>query len=252
MPTDEWFKENPKISAYISPNLNQKLSEWMKNRGVKKVSQALTTILESYLGVNQDSPNIESSENDRLRIVEQKLESLSQEVRSLTERNEKNNQRVVQTELFLVKPLEETLPDNEEIALINTEQPIEVVEEEIPDDEPDEILFEFLETEKQATNPGTQKEAIEITESNQAEENSPRVEESSSFSEIADDEGVKPIMTNEEVRKLLDESINTIKSRNTAKLRQKGKGFTAKGYQFTAIEEGSKPRWKVEKLEDKF
>lgn len=129
MPTDEWFKENPKISAYISPNLNQKLSEWMKNRGVKKVSQALTTILESYLGVNQDSPNIESSENDRLRIVEQKLESLSQEVRSLTERNEKNNQRVVQTELFSVEPLEETLPDNEEIALINTEQPIEVIEE---------------------------------------------------------------------------------------------------------------------------
>jgi uncharacterized coiled-coil protein SlyX len=84
MPTDEWFKENPKISAYIS-NLNQKLSEWMKS--IKKVSQALTTILEEHqVKLNQ---NIESSENDRLRIVEQKLESLSQRVRSLTERNEK-------------------------------------------------------------------------------------------------------------------------------------------------------------------
>ena len=148
MPTDEWFKENPKISAYISPNLNQKLSEWMKNRGVKKVSQALTTILESYLGVNQDSPNIESSENDRLRIVEQKLESLSQEVRSLTERNEKNNQRVVQTELFPVEPLEETLPDNEEIALINTEQPIDALEE-IQDDKPEQVLDDLLELETQ-------------------------------------------------------------------------------------------------------
>jgi hypothetical protein len=60
----------------------------MKSRNIKKVSQALTTILEEHLGVVQTKPNIESSENDRLRIVEQKLESL-QEGRSLTERNEK-------------------------------------------------------------------------------------------------------------------------------------------------------------------
>jgi hypothetical protein len=52
----------------------------MKSRNIKKVSQALTTILEEHLGVVQTKPNIESSENDRLRIVEQKLESLSQEV----------------------------------------------------------------------------------------------------------------------------------------------------------------------------
>jgi hypothetical protein len=60
MPTDEWFKENPKISAYISPNLNQKLSEWMKSRNIKKVSQALTTILEEHLGVVKLNQILES------------------------------------------------------------------------------------------------------------------------------------------------------------------------------------------------
>jgi hypothetical protein len=48
MPTDDGLK---KILKYplISPNLNQKLSEWMKSRNIKKVSQALTTILKSIL-----------------------------------------------------------------------------------------------------------------------------------------------------------------------------------------------------------
>ena len=137
MPTDEWFKENPKISAYISPNLNEKLLEWMSNRGIKKVSQALTSILEVYLGVNQDRPIIESSENDRLRILEQKLENLSQEMRSLTEQSEKSSQRVVQFELLPVKRLEETLLDNQEAILIDAKQPTKIIEE-VQKNEPDE------------------------------------------------------------------------------------------------------------------
>lgn len=243
MPTDEWFKENPKISAYISPNLNQKLSEWMKNRGVKKVSQALTTILESYLEVNQDSPNIESSENDRLRIVEQKLESLSQEVRSLTERNEKNNQRVVQTELFLVEPLEETLPDNEEIALINTEQPIDVLEE-IQDDKPEQILDELLELETQDPTQEADKKLITTDKSEEVKDSSPKIQESSPISESQEFKGFNPIMTNTEVSKLINESANTIKSRHAH-----NKEFQAKGYHFSPVKEEGKPRWKVEEVE---
>lgn len=243
MPTDEWFKENPKISAYISPNLNQKLSEWMKNRGVKKVSQALTTILESYLGVNQDSPNIESSENDRLRIVEQKLESLCQEVRSLTERNEKNNQRVVQTELFPVEPLEETLPDNEEIALINTEQPIDVLEE-IQDDKPEQILDELLELETQDPTQEADEKLITTDKSEEVKDSSPKIQESSPISESQEFKGFKPIMTNAEVSKLIIEPDNTIRSRHAH-----NKEFQAKGYHFSPVREEGKPRWKVEEVE---
>jgi hypothetical protein len=245
MPTDEWFKENPKISAYISPNLNEKLLEWMKNRGIKKVSQALTTILESYLGVNQDSPNIESSENDRLKIVEQKLESLSQEVRSLTERSEKNSQIVVQTELFPVEPLEETLSDDEEIALIDTEQGDLL--EEIQDDEPEPVLDDLLELETQNFTQETNEELITTDKSEEIEKSGLKVEDSSPISENQEFEGFNPIMTNAEVGRLLNKSVNTIKSKHG-----QNKEFQEKGYHLSPVKEEGKPRWKVEKLEDKF
>ena len=54
MPTKDWFKANPKVSAYLSAELNQALQNWMKERRIKKVSVGLTTILEEFLRVNQD------------------------------------------------------------------------------------------------------------------------------------------------------------------------------------------------------
>jgi len=137
MPTDEWFKENPKVSAYIPQNLNEKLTEWMKGRSIKKVSQALTAILEEYLGVVQTEPITQPVRDDRLEALEQKFESLSRIVQELREPIQASSPKVVQTELFPVEPVEETLSDDEAIALIDAKQPIEVVEE-IQEDEPDE------------------------------------------------------------------------------------------------------------------
>lgn len=73
MPTEEWFKENPKVSAYISPDLNGRLNEWMKKRGIRKVSQALTVILEEHLGVVQNSPVVQSFDDSRVADLEGKL-----------------------------------------------------------------------------------------------------------------------------------------------------------------------------------
>ena len=243
MPTDEWFKENPKVSAYIPHDLNEKLTEWMKGRNIKKVSQALTAILEEYLGVVQTKLITQPVRDDRLEALEQKFESLSQIIQELKEPAQTSNLEVVQTELF---PVELT----EEIALIDTNQPTEVVEE-IQDDEPDEILHEFLEPEPQIANSDTNEKQIEATRLDEVEKGSLKVEESSSNLENSEDREFKPIMTNQEVSKFLDESINTIKSRSTPELRKEGNSFTLKGYQFTTIE-GSKPRWRVEKLEDEF
>jgi len=150
MPTDEWFKENPKVSAYIPQDLNEKLTEWMKGRSIKKVSQALTAILEEYLGVVQTEPITQPVRDDRLESLEQKVESLFKIVQELREPIQVSSQRVVQTELPLVvqTPVEEPLSVLEAIALLDAKQPIDVIEE-IQEDEPDEILFEFLETEKQ-------------------------------------------------------------------------------------------------------
>lgn len=77
MPTNEWFQENPKVSAYISKSLNHQLEEWMKQRSIKKVSQALTTILEEHLGVVQIEPKngLLSQEPINYATVEQ-LESI--------------------------------------------------------------------------------------------------------------------------------------------------------------------------------
>ena len=137
MPTDEWFKENPKVSAYIPQNLNEKLTEWMKGRSIKKVSQALTAILEEYLGVVQTEPITQPVRDDRLEALEQKVESLFQIVQELRKPIQASSPKVIQTELFPVEPIEETLSDDEAIALINAKQSIDVVEE-IQEDEPDE------------------------------------------------------------------------------------------------------------------
>lgn len=51
MPTPEWFAENPKISAYVSKEIDDALKAWMEQNRVKKVSQALTQILNEYLGL---------------------------------------------------------------------------------------------------------------------------------------------------------------------------------------------------------
>lgn len=153
MPTDEWFKENPKVSAYIPQDLNEKLLEWMKSRNIKKVSQALTAILQEYLGVAQKvvqtEPITQPVRDDRLEALEQKFEILSQMVQEMREAVQISSPKIVQTELFSVKPIEEALSDDEAIALIDAKSEIDVVEEVIQDDEPDEILYEFLEPEEQ-------------------------------------------------------------------------------------------------------
>lgn len=78
MPTNEWFKENPKVSAYIPSILYQRFEEWMKERNIKKVSQALTQILEEHLGVVQTELTIQPNiNNDRLESVETNLAALS-------------------------------------------------------------------------------------------------------------------------------------------------------------------------------
>lgn len=79
MPTKEWFQENPKISAYISRDLYLILKRWMADRGIRKVSQALTEILEEHLGIDpkasQSSLLLDDLYTKRLEILEGKLKA---------------------------------------------------------------------------------------------------------------------------------------------------------------------------------
>lgn len=73
MPTEKWFEENPKISAYISQDLYSRLEEWMRERNIKKVSQALTAILEDLLTSGQGSPVVQKTgDTERLEALEGK------------------------------------------------------------------------------------------------------------------------------------------------------------------------------------
>ena len=242
MPTDEWFKENPKVSAYIPQDLNEKLTEWMKGRSIKKVSQALTAILEEYLGVVQTEPITQPVRDDRLEALEQKVESLFQIVQELREPIQASSPKVIQTELFPVEPIEETLSDDEAIALLDAKQPIEVVEE-IQDDEPDEVLYEFLEPETQIPDISPQKEAIKES----GEESSLIVENSSPSTETIEMVISQPTMTNQEVAELIGGKSKEGMVRSRYKRNQT---IEAKGYKFTPTREKGKPAWKFEKLED--
>lgn len=85
MPKKEWFQENPKVSAYLSPTLNQLLRGWMEKNGIKKTTQALTAILEEFLGVTQGKPIQSNSDTPRMEALEGKVESLSKEIENLSQ-----------------------------------------------------------------------------------------------------------------------------------------------------------------------
>ena len=52
MPTDTWFKANPKVSGYVSQAVYDCLMKFKGDRGIS-ISQAMTTVLSEYFGVNQ-------------------------------------------------------------------------------------------------------------------------------------------------------------------------------------------------------
>lgn len=125
MPTNEWFKENPKISAYIPSSLYQRFEEWMKEKNIKKVSQALTQILEEHLGVVQTEPTIQPNiNNDRLESVEANLAALSKKFEE------------IEAAIAAMQPqTESSLPvvqsNNSQLSILEEPQKEEVVQTEL-------------------------------------------------------------------------------------------------------------------------
>lgn len=79
MPSEEWFRENPKVSAYITKELHQKLESWMEENGVKKVSQALTEILEAFLEPSKGDDQLAALERkfeDRFAALENRIATI--------------------------------------------------------------------------------------------------------------------------------------------------------------------------------
>jgi hypothetical protein len=66
MPTHQWLKDNPKISAHIPQPLHEKLEAFMRDRGLQKTAQAVTLILTEYLS----SPQLSTQSSPQLSIVD--------------------------------------------------------------------------------------------------------------------------------------------------------------------------------------
>lgn len=86
MPTPQWFQENPKVSTYIPRELHNALEAWMKERQIKKVSQALIKILEIQLGFNNDT----RGEGFAQYATVDQLEELRNEIKSFIEKLEQS------------------------------------------------------------------------------------------------------------------------------------------------------------------
>lgn len=51
MPTSDWLEERTKLSVYVGDEINDALKAWMEQNRIKKVTRALTIILEQHLGL---------------------------------------------------------------------------------------------------------------------------------------------------------------------------------------------------------
>lgn len=94
MPKKEWFEQNPKVSAYLSPELNTRLKEFMAEREITRTSQALSTILEEYFGVTLGQ-NSQSTE-ERLKRLEATVTTIQSELAKI----QKSRPNVVQSGLL--------------------------------------------------------------------------------------------------------------------------------------------------------
>lgn len=97
MPSKKWFEQNPKVSAYLSQELNKHLKEFMVEREINATSEALTIILEEYFGFRPRRSN--SLIDERLATLEIAIAELQRELREIQNSKPKVVQSSLQTEL---------------------------------------------------------------------------------------------------------------------------------------------------------
>ena len=79
MATKEWLNSHAKVTAYLDFSLYASLENWMKKNKIKKVSQALTIILEHYLEGNIPTevlPETLEQEVKELKVKTTEIDSL--------------------------------------------------------------------------------------------------------------------------------------------------------------------------------
>jgi hypothetical protein len=79
MPSKEWNAEHPKVSAYLSKEIHDKLKTFMAKTRIKSASQAIEIILNEFLSSSQKAISDNDTEN-RLRAIEKEVIAIKEQL----------------------------------------------------------------------------------------------------------------------------------------------------------------------------
>lgn len=194
------------IRDLLATKLDKPVSEQLSSRTSKveeETGQFLLTLKEDVIEPDNKA-DIDSVSNQNLVTILDNESDIHSQTSDNSKDNSDDNNQIEKLEQGSLTPK----PSG-----ILTKQPIEVIEEEIQDDEPDKTLPRFLEVETQGDDTKT-------------------------------DEGVKPDMTVKEVANFLGWTNDKVSSRH-----KRNQIFEEKGYRFTPTKQSGRRVWETKRLE---
>ena len=91
MPSNQWKKDNPKISGHIPKSLKDQLNKFIEEQGLSGVSEALRIILKSHFSNSEFSTSsqlLNKSSQPVLNSIEERLKSLETQIQEYSELKE--------------------------------------------------------------------------------------------------------------------------------------------------------------------
>lgn len=94
MPSEDWLKENPKVSTHIPQHLYDELLRFMADQSINSTAKAVKLILKQYLSSQQQSKvdhSVDHLVNNRLKTIEEKVSEISRLLAELTSTHKNKN-----------------------------------------------------------------------------------------------------------------------------------------------------------------
>ena len=92
MPSNQWKKDNPKISGHIPKSLKDQLNQFIEEQGLSGVSEALRIILKSHFSKSKSSTSSQLSDKSSqpvLNSIEERLKALETQIQEYSELKER-------------------------------------------------------------------------------------------------------------------------------------------------------------------
>jgi hypothetical protein len=115
MPSKQWLETHPKVQGYLTTETHAKLLQWMRDRHITRISEAVGTILHEYLS-GLPVPQISESLEQRLKALEAVLKVDAPVIHQPPPSENKVNHPVIHKS----KPLSSLLTTGEAYAIAKT------------------------------------------------------------------------------------------------------------------------------------